>query len=385
MMTLKYGAPRLSGVGGALLLFAFVACSEVQPAPVAQVADASSATAAAAAPDAGMARVPRESVVSGAAPVAQGTAGDVFASAQAVLAPLSAATDTADLPLEGTATWRTTLIGIDLEIAIRGCTAGPYPIEILEASDCSSISLQAPAWGQGRGTGIPGLLCTTGEGRLSYSRSPERKDTWTIGGPLVSEVVGHALVVRDPKTLAPRACGVIERAPDVVRVALPAASAALRLETRSALVGLCLSRQFSNTSEGCPDAQALLDCASVHCDVGSCLQACQDFTSCLEQSSDTCVAMSTCVASPECGLCQSQLLSCSLGFCAEHSFCAPPLTADGPCSKLEGCCLLQGAGAAACLTTYQTLVTAGGDVNCMSAMSDWDVVAHFHVPCRFEE
>jgi hypothetical protein len=146
-----------------------------------------------------------------------------------------------------------------------------------------------------------------------------------------------------------------------------------------------LSRQFTNASAGCPDAEAMLECATVHCDLGNCLQACQDYTRCLDQGSDVCIAMTSCVMTAECALCQSQLSTCSLGFCAEHSFCAPPLTADGPCSKLEGCCLLQGEGAASCLTTLQTIVTLGGDVNCASGMHDWDVLAHFHVPCRFEQ
>jgi hypothetical protein len=317
----------------------------------------------------------------------------LIASATAELEPVAAGADSGasdSVPVMGKASWRMTATSVDLDVAFGGCIGlRPFPIEILEATDCSDESLKAPVWGSGRGSGIPGVLCTgahSGRGLLAHARDSARQDAWTIGGPEASDLTGHSVVVRHPLTGEPLACGVIAREQDAIKVELPAADASPRAEVRGLLTGLCQFRLFPNTGPSCPDVAALVECADLHCDVGACLQTCQDYASCLDgMSGDACASAASCPLTAECSQCQNDLASCMYGFCPEHVTCSPAITPDGPCNKLEGCCALQGKNADTCLSTIQTIVTFGGDANCVGSMNDWDVLAHLHVPCKFQQ
>jgi hypothetical protein len=72
------------------------------------------------------------------------------------------------------------------------------------------------------------------------------------------------------------------------------------------------------------------------------------------------------------------------GFCSDIIHCAPPITPNGPCSKVEACCQSQGDFAARCLALARQLESLGGDPSCVGAMSDWDFNSHLPVPCSWE-
>ncbi|MET0391460.1 MAG: hypothetical protein ABW321_36130, partial [Polyangiales bacterium] len=184
-------------------------------------------------------------------------------------------------------------------------------------------------------------------------------------------------------TRTPLACGVITRGPDMPHVSLPPDGQPPGREARAALAGVCFARQFPNTGPACPDAAALTRCVGVHCELGRCAQLCEAHTRCLDASENVCT-LGACEPTAECSACQSELLSCALGFCTEHMNCAPPLTPDGPCMRMTSCCALQGSMADPCLAVLTPLLTSlGGDQNCVGSMYDWDVLIHMHVPCTF--
>ena len=337
---------------------------------------------------------PDSGVGTGPAPVASGgslataplqpAATQVFPTAQAVLQPYGDSND----PVSGSATWNSTPKGVDLSVKVLGCSAGmSNPLEVLDAADCSAQTLKAAQpWAEGRGKSIPSVHCVAGgvrQASMAYSRASSRADAWSVGDGGAKDVVGRVLVARDAAG-AVRACGRIERAADVVRVPVPPRDQAPSIESRAAVSGICLARQFPNTNESCPNAASVVGCVEQHCDLGGCLQACGDYTRCLDTTKDVCSISADCVPSAECVTCQSALSTCLLGFCAEHATCAPGITPDGPCAELSFCCALQGDQASACISVLSPVISSlGGDANCIGSMNDWDVLSHMHVPCTF--
>jgi hypothetical protein len=322
----------------------------------------------------------------GGAPTPDAGAVRRFAVATASLLPV----DPNDLTsAQGMALFRATDVGVDLELTMSGCMSpSPDPLEILEASDCSLASLEAPVWSEGRGTGLPAVDCagaTTGFGLVRYQRRGGHASSWTVGGPRGSDVIGRALVLRDGQSGQPRMCGVIERGEDVVWTPLPPPDEPPHATVRAALAGLCIAKQFSaNAAEGCPDEHALSRCSSTHCDVGGCLEACSEYASCLGAAEDPCASSFVCPQSDACTQCQSELLSCTFGFCGEDLSCVPPVTPDGVCGQLLACCSLQGEAADFCLSIFQTVLTTSGDASCIGAINDRETVGHLRSPCRFD-
>src|ERR1700712_2957233 len=129
-----------------------------------------------------------------------------FASALAIATLTEVPGDAADggsILLTAQARFRQTTEGVDLELQIQDCVGeAAYPFAILEASDCSSASLQAAAWGDGRGQGLPTLQCAgTGVSHsgAGYTRPSDKKGPWTVGDGSASDVVGHVLVMREAR------------------------------------------------------------------------------------------------------------------------------------------------------------------------------------------
>lgn len=316
-----------------------------------------------------------------AAPPIPGVAGRT---ANAALAPVPGAVERT----MGLASFTSTESGVDLTIDTSGCTGlSGYPVRILEG-DCSAASLGGPVWDDPRGTDIAALTCTgpaSNVGRLHYARSGRTPATaWQIGTGSPSDLVGHALAMFDATTDAPVACGLIERGPDVGDTGLPPLTEGPPAAVRAAVAGMCLTRTFPpSVRTDCPDAAALVACSAEHCGLGACLETCADYTACLQELADPCDGLFTCSASPACQECQNLAVGCAFSFCATSIACAAPLTPDGPCSQLDACCALQGERAADCLSLAQSLAQLGGDPSCVSAMNDWDVFSHMHVPCPF--
>jgi hypothetical protein len=309
-----------------------------------------------------------------------------FASAK--LEPTDAAAQSDSKPIAGIGTFTETAAGVDLVINVMGCVLGKtYPVYIQAGTDCSTDTLLGPHWDSPRGEGIAMIACTgtTGLGRTFYTRANRDKKPWTVGNPSASDVLGHALVVYDPSTMQPAACGQIVRGEPVALDAGAARDDTTAVALRAQIAGLCVAKMIvrDNTQE-CPNPAELAKCASDHCALDACLAKCTDYLACLGRAADPCAAAFTCEIDNDCSNCQLDVTMCTFGYCADTVACASPITPGGPCSQLEACCAMQGEGAASCLDTVHAIEKFSGDPSCAGAMQDWDTTAHLPVPCKFK-
>lgn len=292
-------------------------------------------------------------------------------------------------PVMGTATFATNLSGVDLTISITGCVNGngnAYPVRVHEGAACTSTVLQGPDWDVPRGEGIASVTCTgtSGVGLAYYTRPDNDPKPWSVGGPSSSDVVGHVLVIHDPATLQPLACGTIEREADA-GVSLDASSleggSVARADIRAQIAGLCQYKMLSPTP-ACPVPEQVANCACTHCGLSACLAACSDYATCLEGEPDACAG--SCPVDPPCADCMSGMQQCLLGFCLDAVACAVP-TPGGPCSKVEACCAMQGPRAQECLAVVQKIEKLNGDPSCIGLMHDQDFLTHlaYDPPCTF--
>lgn len=314
----------------------------------------------------------------------------IGAKATARLEPTAYANRVVADQLSGEATFSQTAIGVDLQLEVRGCGAKTrYPVVIQKGTTCSDETLFGDRWDSARGEGISDVACTgtTGIGRTFYTRANDDAKPWTIGAPARSDLLGHALVVFDPATQEPIACGEITRAPDAVSAPAPGADSGPPVSTaaHAAVAGLCLTQMIVRDNEQeCPNPVELAKCARQHCELDRCNEVCSEYMTCLDESDDPCSLAFACDITNECSLCQGEVTECVWGFCADQIACAPPVTPDGPCSKLEACCAMQGDDAEACLEVVRAVERLSGDPSCYGIMQDWDVNSHYQVPCKFE-
>jgi hypothetical protein len=305
-----------------------------------------------------------------------------FASASVLLAEATDdATDGGSYPLAGRARFRQTSEGVDFEIELQTCSGGSvYSYALLDASDCSGARSTTPV-----GQRLPALPCVgsaVAQAATGYSWRSDSQETWTIGDGSASDVVGRAFIVYIDDPAAPVACGVITRAEDLQRLALPPDEQAPSLAARAAVGGICLQRQYPGSSPHCPDDAALLRCEATHCDIGNCLQTCQSYASCLDEQGAQCTL--ACEASVECTACQNQVQQCASMFCGEHAWCPAAPTPDGPCQRIAHCCALQGPKGKFCTDVVAPLISSlGGDANCIGNMMDLGYLPLLEVPCTF--
>lgn len=314
----------------------------------------------------------------------------VGAMAAVTLTPVEGAGREPGNEVDGSGTFAETATGVDLMLKMRSCV-GPnrYPLTILEGRDCSAASLRGSSWDGARGADFAEVSCTamvSSIGRATYTRPKSDKLAWSVGKPDGTNVLGHALIVSDPVSHAPLACGVIGRAPDAVKAPAPSAGASSPEERVTAvLAGICLSKTFVRDAvRECPNPAELNKCAREHCELAPCTQHCGDYLECLGESDDVCAAEAECELSQVCSDCRLAVATCVFSFCTQEIACAPPVAPDGPCSKLEACCAMQGDRASSCLETVHVLERLSGDASCVGAMHDWDTWAHLKVPCKFE-
>jgi hypothetical protein len=312
----------------------------------------------------------------------------VGGAASAKLEPTGAAAQNNGKPVSGLGMFTETAAGVDLVINTMGCVLGkPYPVYIQEGTDCSAATLLGSHWDSPRGENIATLQCTgtTGLGRTFYTRLSSDKKPWTVGNPGSSDVLGHVLVVYDPTTLQPAACGQIVRSDPVELDAGSARDNTTPVALRAQIAGLCLAKMIvrDNTQE-CPNPAELAKCASEHCALDACVAKCTAYLACVGADADPCSAGFSCAIDDECSNCQLDVSMCAFGHCSDLVACAAPITPGGPCSQLEACCAMQGDGAASCLDTVHALEKFSGDPTCAGAMQDWDTTAHLAVPCKFK-
>lgn len=312
-----------------------------------------------------------------------------FAAATADLTSLNVlAVDGGVIQLGGTASWRATSEGVDLELALHGCDpATAYELSILDAlgsGDCAEVASSGVESALGRGLPLVQYFGVGGVAATGHTRSSRASVPWTIGSGSASDLVGRLFVVRDGALGKPLACGVITRSDDVERAPLPASDQPPSIAARATVGGACLGRQFPGSSPRCPDDSALLQCEAVHCEIGRCLHSCEAYANCLDQQGDACASAGNCDPGEDCMLCMAQVQQCAKLFCGEQSFCPATPTPDGPCHQLASCAALQGKAGNANLAALVPLVAElGGDANCIGSMNDWAVVSQWRVPCLF--
>jgi hypothetical protein len=301
---------------------------------------------------------------------------NVGATASAKLLPLMAAADGDGVT--GSATFTVTTEGVNAEVWVMQCKSSrAYAVQIYAGNACTSAVLSGPVWDGTRGLGIDKVACLGVRGGDAYHvrRSSDPKP-WTIGGPATSNLIGHAIAALDPDTLQPVACGQI-----VAGVEAPIAGAGVaadsvvnvRMEVRAQFAGWCLAQKIVKaSSDNCPNPQALIDCSETRCQLSTCLASCADYAACLDKAPDPCAAMSDCAMSAACTECNSKLVQCSLNLCFDVLACAPPITPDGPCVKLEACCASQAERAEVCLDLVKRLERLSGDPSCYGVMFDED-------------
>jgi hypothetical protein len=308
-----------------------------------------------------------------------------FASASAQLGDRSDdAADGGSHLVAGQARFRQTSEGVDVELDLQSCWGRiVYSFALLDAPDCSSVSMTAPESAQGLPT-VPCAGTGIAQAETGYSRRSDSQDAWTIGDGSASDLVGRVFVVYAEDRDAPVACGVIRRDEDVQRLELPPEDQGPSLAARAAVGGICFSRQYPGSSPRCPDDAALVRCAATHCDIGKCLQTCQSYAECLDRIGMQCTP--ACEASADCVTCQGEVQQCTSTFCGEHAWCSASPTPDGPCQRVAHCCALQGPEAKFCIDVVAPLVSSlGGDANCIGNMMDLGYLPLLKVPCTFEE
>jgi hypothetical protein len=277
-------------------------------------------------------------------------------------------------PVMGEAHFAATRNGVDLTLRITGCALVAYPAIIHEGSECTDSALIGAEWDAPRGAGAYAACSGSGLGTAFYSRPSSDMKPWTIGDSTTSDIVDHVLVVHDPNTMQPLACGPIVLQPNQSVVDSGRSDAApLSADIRAQVAGLCVDRVVAtvatgSSDAGCPDPERLAECACMHCELGACLEACSDYVACLQDASDGCAA--ACPASNACASCKSNMVQCMFGFCGDTVACAPPFTPGGPCTDLETCCSRQGNRENECLAGAHQLEMIGGDVSCNGALHD---------------
>jgi hypothetical protein len=291
-------------------------------------------------------------------------------------------------PLTADARFAVTNEGVDLALSVKGCVQylKGYPLRIQDGSSCDDAAALGDVFGGERGAGMPGVYCggTAGTGAFFYSRASTDPLSWTLGGPAASDIVGRLLVLHDPVSDEPLACGEIVAAPETMPDASVPDVPEPSLETQSALAGYCaLKSAARDSTDPCPDRQQLVDCATTHCELSTCFDECADYASCADQEADVCTATS-CAMDKACLACTGHVVQCLFEFCADALACAVP-TPDGPCTKLEHCCATQGDFADRCLMLVHQLSGISGDPSCNGVMKDWDWNTHLPVPCTYEE
>jgi Cu/Zn superoxide dismutase len=104
--------------------------------------------------------------------------------------------------------------GTDVEVVydVTSCPDGSHPTHIHQGDGCGSRGEQGMHWDVPRGEMIPDVVCSGGNGDLTYTRDDREPDlTWTIGDSEVSDVVGHPVIIHGSPDADQRiGCGVIE-------------------------------------------------------------------------------------------------------------------------------------------------------------------------------
>jgi hypothetical protein len=259
-------------------------------------------------------------------------------------------------PIMGTATFAQREAGVNLAISFLGCDMNEsYEVFIQQGTDCSQATLLGARWDDSRGTDISDAMCigTGGTGRAYYKRASTDPKPWTIGGPLSSDILGHAVVLyASDMPMRPIACGTI--ALDALAPAIDPGAADARVppvEVRAELGGYCLTQIIArNNSQPCPDLEQYESCAKANCDLTTCFSLCTEYSACLEAAPTTDllgngIAGAACTGDRECkgGRCAA---TSALGTPFPGNYCTGSCASDTDCGRGGACLVLAGSASA---------------------------------------
>jgi hypothetical protein len=194
--------------------------------------------------------------------------------------------------------------------------------------------------------------------------------------------VGRLLVLSDRYSGQPIACGEIVREPGEPPVVSDAAER-VPVALRAVVTGHCFLKQPDAPAE-CSDPARLVECATTHCELSACVDACTEYVACLAMHPDPCDGATSCIPDADCGRCVGSMPACVFGYCFEQLACAPPPTPNGPCSTLRECCAIQGEFTQPCLGFVEQFERLSGDRTCIGTIHDWDWNQAIPVPCTYE-
>ena len=289
-------------------------------------------------------------------------------------------------PIAGQATLHVAPTSLDIRGTVQGCEPflKGYPLRIHSGTSCHDPKALGPEWGPADAGAEALVYCngTSGTGSTYYSRLDTDPRSWTLGGPPSTNVLGHVLVIHDPVSDAPLACGEIPSSltstPDAGR------SPTIPLNLAADLAGYCMFAALApDASPQCPDPKGFVDCATDHCGLTECLGPCSDYLTCLKTEPDPC-SPAHCMMDTACGACTGGFFQCLVGFCLDQVGCGQ-VTPGGPCGELEACCTIQGDYEAACDRSVHQLEKLSGDPSCLGATMDWDWNTHVPVPCNYDQ
>ena len=288
------------------------------------------------------------------------------------------------VPIAGVATFHAIPASMDVSATVSGCEPflKGYPLRIHAGSSCADPKSLGADLDQEDAGAEPLVYCngTAGNGAAYYSRPSTDARPWTFGGPTSTNILGRVLVIHDPVSGAPLACGEIPTSPAGPPDAGTAPAVALNL--KADLAGDCTYASLApDASPPCPDPQALVDCATDHCGLAECLGPCTDYLTCLKAQPDPCRA-TNCTKDSACGACTGAFFGCLASFCLDQVGCAH-VTPGGPCSELEACCQTQGDYVQSCQRSIHQIEKLGGDTSCVGTIHDWDWNTHIPVVCNY--
>jgi hypothetical protein len=79
---------------------------------------------------------------------------------------------------------------------LTSCPDGNHAVAIHDGYACDNASTEGVPWGA-RGTGIPDITCSGGQGTLTYTRTgADKTQNWTVADHVMeTDVTAHVLII----------------------------------------------------------------------------------------------------------------------------------------------------------------------------------------------
>lgn len=163
-----------------------------------------------------------------------------------------------------------------------------------------------------------------------------------------------------------------------------APDAGTRLPPEALVLGVCQVQSLNPGGTSCTGLDDVIECARDHCNVGDCVNACNDFLQCVQAAEDECPATARCPNHQACLNCIAENVVCAWSGACAGLFKCGSTTDGGACDKLEACCMLQ-SNRTACLGFVQGARMFSGDPVCEMFIHEPGFLKAYasEVPCTF--